>query len=102
TQPHRLNRCVSGGLVDTPRSLTGSSAANNFYFGRVWRGSHITTARVLRIDTEKVPILASEGDMALRLATDLSPQFAERVDGVNGARTTDLSASTLEFVLKVQ
>ena len=29
-------------------------------------------------------------------------KFAEQVDGANGAGATDLSASTLEFVLKVQ
>jgi hypothetical protein len=70
-----------------------------------------------------MPILASGGDMALGLAkfalvlgmvlamaviiltitTGLSLlKFAERVDGANGAGATDLSASTLEFVLKVQ
>jgi hypothetical protein len=37
------------------------------------------------------------------ITTGLSPlKFAERVDSANGAGVTDLSASTLEFVLKVQ
>ena len=36
------------------------------------------------------------------ITTGLPPSNSERVDGVNGAGVTDLLASTLEFVLKVQ
>ena len=58
------------GSVATPTAFdrVASIHANNFYFARVWRGSHITAACALRIGTGKMPILASGGDMALGLA----------------------------------